>query len=88
MGLISIILERHMLFGGQPKMKLWLTVKGSYSMLVVGVVGGVRPVGYDPERISGFAFGIGVERVAMVKYSIDDMRLFFENDIRFLHQFA
>jgi phenylalanyl-tRNA synthetase alpha chain len=44
-------------------------------------------VGYDPEVYSGFAFGMGVERIAMLRYSIDDIRLFFENDIRFLRQF-
>jgi phenylalanyl-tRNA synthetase alpha chain len=44
-------------------------------------------VGYDPEMYSGFAFGMGVERMVMLKYSIDDIRLFFENDIRFLKQF-
>jgi len=44
-------------------------------------------VGYDPEIYSGFAFGVGVERLAMLKYSIDDIRLFFENDLRFLKQF-
>lgn len=44
-------------------------------------------VGYDPEIYSGFAFGMGVERIAMLKYSIDDIRIFFENDLRFLRQF-
>jgi len=44
-------------------------------------------VGYDPEVYSGFAFGMGVERITMLKYSIDDIRLFFENDLRFLKQF-
>ncbi len=44
-------------------------------------------VGYDPEVYSGFAFGMGVERIVMLKYSIDDIRLFFENDMRFLKQF-
>ena len=44
-------------------------------------------VGYDPEIYSGFAFGMGVERIVMLKYSIDDIRLFFENDMRFLRQF-
>jgi phenylalanyl-tRNA synthetase alpha chain len=44
-------------------------------------------VGYDPEAYSGFAFGMGVERIAMLKYAIDDIRLFFENDLRFLRQF-
>jgi phenylalanyl-tRNA synthetase alpha chain len=45
-------------------------------------------VGYDPEAYTGFAFGMGVERVAMLKYGIGDLRMFFENDIRFLRQFA
>lgn len=44
-------------------------------------------VGYDPEAYTGFAFGMGVERITMLKYSIDDIRLFFENDLRFLKQF-
>jgi phenylalanyl-tRNA synthetase alpha chain len=46
-----------------------------------------RMVGYDPEKVSGFAFGIGVERIAMLRYGIDDIRLFYENDQRFLRQF-
>jgi phenylalanyl-tRNA synthetase alpha chain len=46
-----------------------------------------RFVGYDPEIYSGFAFGLGVERIAMLKSGLDDIRLFFENDIRFLQQF-
>jgi len=46
-----------------------------------------RHVGYDSEQISGFAFGMGIERVAMLKYGINDMRLLFENDVRFLSQF-
>ncbi|MCF8111535.1 MAG: phenylalanine--tRNA ligase subunit alpha [Desulfobacteraceae bacterium] len=44
-------------------------------------------VGYDTDRYSGFAFGMGVERIAMLKYGINDIRMFFENDIRFLRQF-
>jgi len=44
-------------------------------------------VGYDPERYTGFAFGMGVERIAMLLYGIDDIRLFYENDVRFLEQF-
>ena len=43
--------------------------------------------GYDPERYTGFAFGAGVERIAMLKYGIDDMRVMFDNDVRFLQQF-
>jgi phenylalanyl-tRNA synthetase alpha chain len=45
-------------------------------------------VGYDPEKVSGFAFGMGVERIAMLKFGIEDIRLFFQNDLRFLRQFA
>ena len=46
-----------------------------------------KAVGYDPEEYTGFAFGMGVERVAMLKYGVNDLRLFFENDLRFLRQF-
>jgi len=46
-----------------------------------------KNIGYDPEKWTGFAFGMGVERIAMLKYGITDIRLFFENDIRFLRQF-
>ena len=46
-----------------------------------------KMVGYDPEKYSGFAFGMGAERIAMLKYGINDIRLFFENDLRFLKQF-
>lgn len=45
-------------------------------------------VGYDPERVQGFAFGMGLERIAMLTYGIDDIRLLYENDQRFLDQFA
>jgi phenylalanyl-tRNA synthetase alpha chain len=48
----------------------------------------LRNVGYDPEKVTGWAFGMGIERVAMLKYGVDDIRLFFENDLRFLGQFA
>lgn len=65
--------------------------KGSGWLEILGA-GMVNPrvfeyVGYDPEEYSGFAFGMGIERIAMLKYSIDDIRLFYENDIRFLKQF-
>jgi phenylalanyl-tRNA synthetase alpha chain len=46
-----------------------------------------RAVGYDPEEWTGFAFGMGIERIAMLKHGIDDIRLFYDNDLRFLHQF-
>jgi phenylalanyl-tRNA synthetase alpha chain len=48
----------------------------------------LRNVGYDPEEVTGWAFGMGVERIAILKYEVDDIRLFFENDLRFLQQFA
>ncbi len=47
-----------------------------------------RHVGIDSEKYSGFAFGLGVERMAMLRYGVNDLRLFFENDLRFLRQFA
>ena len=47
----------------------------------------LEAVGYDPERYTGFAFGTGMERMAMLKYGVDDIRLFYENDLRFLEQF-
>lgn len=61
----------------------WLEILGS------GMVDPVvfKNVGYDPEIYSGFAFGLGLERIAMLKYGISDIRLLFENDIRFLKQF-
>ena len=46
-----------------------------------------KAVGYDPEEYSGYAFGMGIERIAMLKHKIDDIRLFYENDLRFLNQF-
>jgi phenylalanyl-tRNA synthetase alpha chain len=61
--------------------------------LEIGGCGMVHPnvfahVGIDSERYQGFAFGMGVERLAMLRYGVDDLRLFFENDLRFLKQFA
>ncbi len=46
-----------------------------------------QAVGYDTEKYAGFAFGMGVERIALLKYGINDIRLLFENDVRFLKQF-
>ena len=58
----------------------------------VAGAGMVHPVvlsngGYDPEEWTGFAFGMGVERPALLKHNIDDIRYFYNNDLRFLHQF-
>ena len=47
----------------------------------------LKGVGYDPERYTGFAFGMGVERIAMLSCAIDDIRQFYEDDLRFLRQF-
>jgi phenylalanyl-tRNA synthetase alpha chain len=62
----------------------WLEILGS-GMVHPQVL---RNVGYDPEAVTGWAFGMGIERIAMLKYGVDDIRLFFENDLRFLTQFA
>jgi phenylalanyl-tRNA synthetase alpha chain len=61
----------------------WLEILGS-GMIDPEVF---KSVNYDPEVYSGFAFGMGLERVAMLKYGVNDLRLFFENDLRFLKQF-
>ena len=61
----------------------WLEILGS-GMVDPEVFGFVN---YDPEVYTGFAFGMGIERIAMLKYGIDDLRLFFDNDLRFLKQF-
>lgn len=65
--------------------------KGSGWLEVLGA-GMINPavfkvVGYDPEEVTGFAFGMGIERMAMLKFGITDIRMFFENDVRFLRQF-
>ncbi len=61
----------------------WLEILGS-GMVDPEVF---KNVGYDPEEFTGFAFGLGLERIAMLKFGISDIRLFFENDMRFLEQF-
>src|SRR5687767_7181601 len=61
----------------------WLEILGS-GMVHPAVL---EAVGYDPDTVSGFAFGTGIERIAMLKYRIGDIRLFYENDLRFLEQF-
>jgi phenylalanyl-tRNA synthetase alpha chain len=47
----------------------------------------LRSVGIDPEKYSGFAFGMGVDRLTLLRYGVNDLRAFFENDLRFLKQF-
>jgi phenylalanyl-tRNA synthetase alpha chain len=61
----------------------WLEILGS-GMVDPEVF---RNVGYDPDEFTGFAFGLGLERIAMLKFGISDIRLFFDNDMRFLEQF-
>ncbi|WP_313991208.1 phenylalanine--tRNA ligase subunit alpha [uncultured Selenomonas sp.] len=61
----------------------WLEILGA-GMVHPNVL---RMSGYDPAQVSGFAFGMGVERIAMIAYGVDDLRLFYDNDVRFLHQF-
>jgi phenylalanyl-tRNA synthetase alpha chain len=64
----------------------WIEILGS-GMVDPNVYGFVAEMGYDPERIQGFAFGMGIDRIAMLKYGVPDLRLMFENDLRFLEQF-
>ena len=71
----------------------WQQADGSTRWLEVLGCGMVHPnvlrnVGIDPEKYTGFAFGLGVERFAMLRYGVNDLRAFFENDVRFLKQFA
>jgi phenylalanyl-tRNA synthetase alpha chain len=61
----------------------WIEIGGS-GMVHPNVF---RAVGYDPDTVSGFAFGMGLSRMAMLKYGVDDLRAFYENDVRFLAQF-
>jgi phenylalanyl-tRNA synthetase alpha chain len=65
----------------------WLEILGA-GMVDPNVFDYVREHGYDPERIQGFAWGMGIERIAMLKHGVTDLRLFYENDLRFLEQFG
>ena len=68
---------------GKCKGSGWIELFGA-GMVDPAVYGFVN---YDPQRVSGFAFGIGIDRLAMLKYGIDDIQVFFQNDVRFLRQF-
>jgi phenylalanyl-tRNA synthetase alpha chain len=68
---------------GMCKRSGWVEILGS-GMVHPAVF---EAVGYDPERYTGFAFGMGIERVALLKWGVEDIRLFYENDLRFLEQF-
>jgi phenylalanyl-tRNA synthetase alpha chain len=65
----------------------WIEILGS-GMVDPNVFGFVRENGYDPEKVQGFAFGMGVERIAMLKHGIPDLRMFYDNDLRLLEQFG
>ena len=65
----------------------WLEILGA-GMVDPNVFGYVAEYGYDPERVQGFAFGMGIERIAMLKHGVPDLRLYYDNDVRFLEQFG
>ncbi|QGJ71324.1 Phenylalanine--tRNA ligase alpha subunit [Planctomycetales bacterium 10988] len=74
----------------EPSVEVDMSWQGGW--LEMGGAGMVDPnvlkaVGYDPDEVSGFAFGLGVERICMRRHNVEDIRSFFENDVRFLHQF-
>jgi phenylalanyl-tRNA synthetase alpha chain len=69
------------------KMSGWIELLGC-GMVDPNVFNFVEGNGYDAEKVSGFAFGMGVERITMLKYGIDDIQLFYQGDVRFLEQFA
>lgn len=68
----------------------WLEIMGSgmvHPAVFEAVNARLGRTVYDPEAVTGFAFGLGIERVAMARHAIDNIRLFYENDLRFLDQF-
>jgi phenylalanyl-tRNA synthetase alpha chain len=65
----------------------WIEILGS-GMVDPNVFDHVREHGYDPEKVQGFAFGMGVERIAMLKHGVPDLRMFYDNDLRLLEQFG
>ena len=77
----------------EPSVQLHMRGPDAEHWLEIGGAGMVDPavltwVGYDPEKVSGFAFGFGIERMAMLKYGIHDIRTFLTNDVRFIRQFS
>jgi len=65
----------------------WIEILGC-GMVDPNVFGFVKNNGYDPRKVSGFAFGMGADRIAILKYGVDDIQLFFQGDVRFLEQFG
>ncbi len=76
--------EIDMMFTSGTRQGRWLEISGS-GQVHPNVI---RNFGFDPEQTQGFAFGSGLERLAMLRYGVDDLRMFFDGDLRFLHQFA
>jgi phenylalanyl-tRNA synthetase alpha chain len=76
--------EIDMMFTSGPRKGRWLEISGSGQVHPTVV----RNFGFDPDNTIGFAFGSGLERLAMLRYGVDDLRMFFEGDLRFLKQFA
>ncbi len=86
----EVLFNPHFFPFTEPSAELHVKLGGTWlEMLGCGVVDPsvLTNVGYDPDRYTGFAFGMGVERLAMTKYGIHDIRRFYENDLRFLRQF-
>ncbi len=76
----------------EPSVQVHMRPPGASQWMEIMGAGMVDPavlvnVGYDPEKVTGFAFGLGIERMAMLRYGIDDIRTFFTNDLRFIAQF-
>jgi phenylalanyl-tRNA synthetase alpha chain len=65
----------------------WLEILGA-GMVDPNVFAYVKEYGYDPDKVTGFAFGMGIERIAMLRHGVPDLRLYFDNDLRFLSQFG
>jgi len=65
----------------------WIEILGA-GMVDPNVLGFVKDMGYDPEKVQGFAYGLGIERVAMLRHGVPDLRRFFDNDVRMLEQFS
>ena len=72
-----------MAFGAGPNQGQWLEISGAGQVHPAVI----RNFGLDPEKYIGFAFGSGIERLAMLRYGIRDLRLFYDGDLRFLQQF-
>ncbi|MCB1195304.1 phenylalanine--tRNA ligase subunit alpha, partial [bacterium] len=76
----------------EPSLECDIMVKGKSGWMEILGAGMIHPqvlksVGYDPQQVQGYAFGMGIERITMLRYGIDDIRLLYDNDLRFLAQF-